>query len=73
MLLVPDSPWKPSTNFCHRGELPSSTRKSYINAVKCMQEKPGLLPTQYYSAARSRLDDFTMYGILIPRDRLNRS
>lgn len=45
------------------GELPSSTRKSYIKAVKCMQQKPGKLPTEYYPGARSRMDDFTITHI----------
>ncbi|KAA8642298.1 hypothetical protein EYZ11_010376 [Aspergillus tanneri] len=40
------------------GALSPSQRISYISAVKCMQNKPPVLPTKHFPGVRSRMDDF---------------
>ncbi|KAJ5683502.1 N-acetyl-6-hydroxytryptophan oxidase ivoB [Penicillium macrosclerotiorum] len=63
VLAVPSVPRKhcPSREITIRrewGEMLPAERKSYINAVLCLAQKPPQLPTAEYPGVRSRFDDF---------------
>jgi tyrosinase len=41
-----------------RGDLTKKERKSYIDAVKCLQAKPARYPSDVAPGAKSRFDDY---------------
>jgi tyrosinase len=43
---------------CLRGDLSTSQKKAYINAVKCLQSKTANTPSSLAPGAKTRFDDF---------------
>lgn len=46
------------SNICYRGTLSKKEKKSYIDAVKCLQSKPSKSPASFAAGAKTRFDDW---------------
>lgn len=46
------------SDICYRGTLSKTEKKSYIDAVKCLQSKPSKSPASFAAGAKTRFDDW---------------